>query len=83
MIRIYTSENCPYCQELKEKLNSENIGFIDIDVDNIKNENECRRLFDFVGEPLIPIIIIKPHVLMPNKSFNTIDQALELIKSFK
>jgi len=83
MIKIYTSEKCDYCEELKEKLEKENIKFFDVNVDDEKNKDECTKLFKFAGEPVIPIIIKKPHVLVPKRSFNTIDQAIELIKSIK
>jgi glutaredoxin len=81
MIRIYTSDNCEYCKELKEKLEKENIKFFDVNVDEDKNKDECKKIFKFVNEPVIPIIIKKPHVLVPKKSFHTIDQAIHLIKS--
>jgi len=79
MIRVYSSTQCKYCDKLKKLLNNEKIEFINIDVDDEKNKNECEKLFKFVGEPIIPIIIINKKVLVPNKSFKTIEEALELI----
>jgi len=38
-------------------------------------------VFEFIGEPVIPIIILKPHILAPKRSFNTIDEAVKLILS--
>jgi glutaredoxin len=80
-IRIYTSKECHYCDELKEKLEKLEIVFTDVDVDDEKNEVEISKLFQFAGEPVIPIIIIKPHMLIPKRSFTTIDQAILLIQT--
>jgi glutaredoxin len=83
MIRIYTSEECVYCNDLKTKLQRGNIEYTDIDVDNDKNREHVDKLYEFVGKPIIPIIIKKPHILIPTRSFNTIDEAIELIKSLE
>ena len=82
MIRIYTTKNCDYCKKLKTSLKEEGYEYVEIDIDNDKNREECQKIFDFAGVTLVPIIIKKPHVLVPTRSFNTIEQAIELIKSF-
>lgn len=81
MIKIYISNDCDYCKELKNKLTESKIEFIAIDIDDEKNRESVSKLFDFVGEPLIPIIIHEHKILAPKRSFNTIDQAMVLIKS--
>jgi glutaredoxin len=80
MIRIYTSQQCDYCKELKEKLDSKELSYTEIDVDDEKNVKEVEQVFDKSGEPVIPIIIVPPYVLVPKRSFNTIDQAINLIE---
>lgn len=81
-IRIYTSKHCEFCDELKEKLEGLELDYLEVDVDNPKNKVEVSKVFKFVGEPVIPIVIVKPHMLVPKRSFNTIDEAIELIKNF-
>lgn len=81
MIKIYSSFDCHYCKELKEKLNKLNIEFTNIDIDDDLNRENVSKIFDFVGEPVIPIIIYDKHMLVPNRSFHTIDQAIVLIQS--
>tara|TARA_R110000796_G_scaffold164578_1_gene281436 strand:- start:9931 stop:10185 length:255 start_codon:yes stop_codon:yes gene_type:complete len=81
MIKIYTSKECDYCKELQEKLRVLNIEFTNVDIDDDSNREHATKLFEFVGEPVIPIIICEMHLLAPNRSFQTIDQAIVLIKS--
>lgn len=81
MIRIYTSKNCDYCEKLKEGLNNENYEYVEIDIDNEKNEDEVQQVFEFTGVAMVPTVIKKPHLFVPTKSFNTIDQLMTLIKS--
>jgi len=83
MIKVYTSNDCPYCKDLQEKLSKLNLEFTNIDIDDDSNREHVTKLFDFVGEPVIPIIIYDKHVLIPNRSFQTIDQAIVLIQSLK
>jgi len=79
-LKIYTSKNCMYCDKLKDGLDKTELKYVVIDVDDPKNNNEVTKIYSFAGEPVIPIITIQPHVLVPKKSFNTIDEALELIE---
>jgi len=81
MMKVYTSEGCEYCIEIKEKLNELNLEFTEISIDEESNREFVEKLFEFVGEPVIPIIIYDKHVLAPNRSFKTIDQAITLIQS--
>lgn len=81
MIRIYTAKSCEYCDQLKDSLNKEGFEYIEIDINDEKNRAECEKVFQFTGVAVTPIIIKKPHVLVPTRSFNTIDQAMVLIKS--
>jgi len=79
MIKILTDKNCPHCKKLKKLLNLNKINYVEVDVDNKINKNEVDKIFSMAEEPIIPIIIIPPHVLVPKKSFNTIEDAIKLI----
>tara|TARA_R110000796_G_scaffold40062_1_gene99380 strand:- start:8533 stop:8784 length:252 start_codon:yes stop_codon:yes gene_type:complete len=80
-MKIYTQTNCSHCDKLKNKLQELKIPFIDIDINDEINKDECEGLFKLTGEPVVPIIVKPPHVLAPNRSFTTIDQAVVLIQS--
>ncbi len=79
MIQIYTSKQCEFCTELKEKLEENQLTYTEIDVDDDKNKKHVESLFKKAGEPVIPIIVIPPHILVPKRSFQTIDNAIDLI----
>jgi len=80
-IRVYSSKECSYCTKLKKGLNEAKLNYIDIDVDDPDNSEEVNHIYWLAGEEVIPLIAIKPHLLVPKNSFNTIDEALELIKT--
>jgi glutaredoxin len=82
MIRIYTAKKCKHCKKLKKLLEEEGYDYVEVDIDDDKNRDECQKVFDFAGVTLVPIILKKPHALIPTRSFNTIEQAIDLIKSF-
>jgi glutaredoxin len=81
MIKIYSDENCPHCKRLKDKLDVLDIKYVDIDVDNEDNAEDVNTIFGIAEEHVIPIIIIQQNILIPRKSFNTIDEAVKLIQS--
>ena len=81
MIRIYTSKQCEFCKELKEKLKIAELKYTEIDVDDPKNKKEVDSVFKKAGEPVIPIIVFPPNMLVPKKSFQTIDNAIGLIQT--
>lgn len=79
-LKIYTSKQCKYCDKLKTGLDGADLKYIEIDVDDGGNNNEVKKIYSLANEVVIPIITVQPHVLVPNRSFRTIDEALELIK---
>ena len=81
MISIYTDKHCPYCKELKIGLNKLKIEFTEIDIDLPRHKDHANKIFKLLGEVVIPVIAIPPHLLAPKRSFNTIDEALKLISN--
>ena len=79
MVKIYTDDNCPYCNKLKIGLNKLKINFNEVNVDNMIYKSEVDSIFKMAGERVIPIIVIAPHLLVPKRTFNTIDDALKII----
>jgi len=64
-IKIFSMKGCPHCDNLKDKLKENKIDFVVIDVD----ENE--KLYEAFSKK----------VKNPDKSFNTIDEAVIQIKT--
>mgnify|MGYP001558679060 CR=1 FL=1 len=82
MIRIYSIPKCPYCNELKELLQKENIEYKDIDVDLPENQKEFNKVLEIAKTEYLPIVLVNKRLLVANKSFQTILECVELIKKF-
>jgi glutaredoxin len=81
MIKIYTSENCPYCVKLKTGLDDLNIKYLDIDIADVDYTEEVISLFEIAEAEVIPIIIMGSTLLVPGRTFNTIDEAIAIIQN--
>ena len=82
MIKIYTITNCSFCAELKELLKTENIEFIDVNVDLDENEAEYNEINRISQSDDVPIIKVGKQLLVPNISFKSIKEGVELVKKF-
>jgi len=82
MIKVYSMENCPYCKDLKELLNGENIEYIDVDINLPENKEECEMVFKMTNVDSVPIVKVGKHLLAPDVSFESIQEAFELTKKF-
>jgi glutaredoxin len=81
-ITVYTMNDCPYCTDLKEKLIKENIEFRNVDVDLPESQDEFNKIIEASNAEEIPIIRIDKQLFLPNISFKSIDEAVELTKKF-
>ena len=81
MVKIYTIDRCPYCQELKNLLTSANIEFTEVNVDIEENKKEYDRIHKITKSDEVPIIKINSKLLVPNVSFHSINDAFYLIKT--
>jgi glutaredoxin len=82
MVTIYTMQNCPYCAELKELLTTENIEFNDIDIYDKEHEKEVGEIMEASKAEEVPIVRIEKQLFIPNVSFKSIKEAVELTKKF-
>jgi glutaredoxin len=82
MIRIYTLKGCGYCNELKELLQKENIEYKDINVDLPENQKEFNKVLEITKSEYLPQILVNKRLLIANKSYQSISEAVELIKKF-
>lgn len=80
MIRIYTIEDCPYCAELKTLLIKENIEFTEINVNLPEHEEEYNKISEIAKSDMVPLILIKNQILVPNVSFQSITESYQIIK---
>lgn len=82
MVRVYSIDGCPYCDELKEKLTNEGIEFESVGVDKPENEPEYKMIYEVTKSDDVPIIKVGKRLLVPHVSFMSIDEAIQLVKNF-
>ncbi len=75
-------QNCPYCADLKELLTTENIEFNNIDIFDKEHEKEVSDIMEVSKAQEVPIIRIEKQLFIPNVSFKSITEAVELTKKF-
>ena len=87
MVRLYKTTNCPFCKEMENKLNERNIEFEIVDISERQAIGE--RLLEVVeaqtgsDQLFVPIILVNKQLLIPESSFNTIDEGIELVEKLR
>jgi len=81
---VYTAKGCPYCEKLKKGLKKIGVNFNEVRVDLEKNKKIYESLEKVSGDTSVPMMLVnKKHLLVPGKSFNTIEEGVSLIENFK
>lgn len=78
-IIIFTLKSCPYCSELKEKLDKEGIEYEEYDAD--VHEDTYYKLAEKADKEAVPMIIVNKSLFVPEVSFDNIDKAVEMVKA--
>ena len=81
-VRLYGYKECPYCQELKEHYEKNNIVFEYVDVELKKNKPEFKKIMEIGKTDSVPVILVNKTILSPDISFKSINEALTLTKKF-
>lgn len=78
-IIVFTMEGCPWCQKLKEQLDKKGIVYESRDI------AEYATMYDnfvkITKSDLLPAILIGKNALVPQKSFNTIEEAVKNVEN--
>ena len=78
-IKIFSMKGCPHCDNLKNQLKESKIDFTEVDIDDNK------ELYDSfskkVDSEFLPAVVIGKTAFLPDRSFNTIDEAVKQIKT--
>ena len=80
-IIIYSSETCPYCKQITEKLEENKIKFTEKLID--KHKDDWIKANSFTGMPLTPTICYKNNYFVAGRDFQTTDHVLSIINEFK
>jgi glutaredoxin len=78
-IKIFSMKGCQQCDNLKNQLKESKIDFTEVDIDDNK------ELYDSfskkVDSEFLPAVVIGKTAFLPERSFNTIDEAVKQIKT--
>ena len=78
-VKMFTMKGCSHCDNLKKQLKENKIDFVELDID------ENKKLYDSfskkVKNEFLPAVLIDKTAFLPDKSFNTIDEAVVQIKT--
>jgi glutaredoxin len=77
-VKVFSMKGCPHCDNLKEQLNESNIDFLELDVD--EHEELYEKFSKKVDNEFLPAIMIGKTAFVPDRSFNTINEAVDLVK---
>jgi len=85
---LFTMKGCPYCVELKEMLEKEEVPYVDRDIH--KYEDEYDLFVEVTGNEYVPafILIESPEndpiteLFAPDRDFQDINEGFEIIKNF-
>ena len=81
MITIYTTETCPYCKAIKEKLDQSNIKYKDKLTKDF--DSEWQETTKLTGMPMLPTIKFNDEYLVPSRDFRNPDHLVQIIKTYK
>jgi glutaredoxin len=82
---IFTMKGCPHCEDIKNKLNENNISFVDRDIH--EHASEYDDFSKFTGSDYVPALLIveeenddlKSYFYVPEKHYNEINEAVEIV----
>ena len=80
-LTIYTSENCSYCKQMKEKFKENNIEFVEKEIK--KYENEWKNIINLTNMPVTPCIYYENQYLFPARDFPNADMLVQMLENFQ
>ena len=79
-IIIYSNEQCPYCKQVKDRLDKENIKYINKFTKDYKKEWD--NITNLTGKPQVPTIYFKDNYFVPGRDFGNEDHLINIINNF-
>ena len=81
-IIIYTNEQCPYCKQVKEKLEENDIKFTERLITEKDFSKEWNDISFLTGIPTVPTIEFKNEYFVAGRDFMHPDHLVAIIKEF-
>ena len=78
-IKIFSMKGCQHCDNLKYQLSMNKIDYTVIDIDD--NKDLYESFSKKVDSDFLPAVLVGKTVFLPERSFNTIDEAVVQIKT--
>lgn len=86
IVVVFTMKTCGFCEQFKTKLTENNIGFVNRDIH--ENKEEYDAFVAATGNDFVPSFMViespnenpKSHLYAPGKDFEDLDKALGIIK---
>ena len=79
-IILYSNEQCPYCKQVKDRLDKENIKYINKFTKDYKKEWD--NISNLTGIPQVPTIYFKNNYFVPGRDFGNEDHLINIINNF-
>lgn len=79
LMKIYSVDGCKYCDKLKNMLDAGGYKYVDANLKIWKYKHEFEFIEKTTGNEDVPLVQMGKTILVPNKSFKTIDQCYEII----
>jgi len=80
-IRIYTSNTCPYCKQIKEKFQEKNIEFENKLINEF--QEEWQDIISLTGMATVPTVKYMGEYFIPGRDFQNPDQLINMIENYK
>ena len=74
---LYTQSTCPYCKQIKEKLDSEGVKYVE--KTNEEFPIEWMKVVGTTGLPVFPTVEIEGNYLVPRRDFQQVPQGVSMI----
>lgn len=81
-IRVYGFDGCPFCKQLMEIFDKDNIDYVYVDIDLDENQEETNKIMKIGKTDSVPIVLVNNTLLSPDVSFTSITEAHKLTKKF-
>ena len=80
-IVVYTSETCPYCKQIVEEFEKNNMDFEKRDTSEYKDE--WQKVNSLTNIPTTPTICYEDSYFIPARDFGSPQQLINILKNFK
>ena len=86
---LFTMKGCPFCVELKEMLEKEQIPFVNRDIH--EHEDEYELFVEVTGNEYVPAFMLiespgqensKTELYAPERDYDELDEGVKIIKEF-